>query len=96
VTRPLAAATFVLLGGVATTQAFDLKDFIACKAAAIRMCDGSHVMTVAALLRCGATLASRRHEVGNGCLEVLKRYGQLEGDARRIHSAVGLPSDQVR
>jgi hypothetical protein len=34
-------------------------------------------MDVAALYKCGATLASREHEVGQRCLDVLKRYGQL-------------------
>ena len=35
-------------------------------------------MTVDALWRCGATLATHRHEVGQGCLAVLRKHGQID------------------
>jgi hypothetical protein len=45
--------------------------------AAARFCDRSAGMTYGNLLRCGATLAAHSFRVGNGCREVLKRYGQI-------------------
>ena len=76
--KTLTAATFLLLTGAATAGALDLKDLTPCRTAAARLCDRSQGMTVAALWRCGATLASHRHEVGRGCLEVLRRHGQID------------------
>ncbi len=75
--KTLAAATFLLSAGIASAPALDLKELMPCRTAASRLCDRSEGMTIAALWRCGATLASRRHEIGRGCLEVLRRYGQL-------------------
>jgi hypothetical protein len=74
----LAATTVLFFTGVTTAGALDLKDLSPCRTAAARLCDRSQGMTVAALTRCGATLASHRHEVGRRCLEVLSRYGQLD------------------
>jgi hypothetical protein len=71
------AAAFLLLAAVANANAFDIKDLTPCRAAAARLCDRSEGMTMAALWRCGATLASRPHQVSRECREVLKRYGQL-------------------
>jgi hypothetical protein len=48
-----------------------------CWGAAARFCDRSAGMTYGNLLRCGATLAAHSFRVGNGCREVLKRYGQI-------------------
>jgi hypothetical protein len=75
--RTLTAAAILLSVGATTAPALDLKDLMPCRSAASRLCDRSQGMTMAALWRCGATLASRRQELGHGCLEVLKRYGQL-------------------
>jgi hypothetical protein len=58
-------------------QALDHKELMPCRTAAARLCDKSQGMNVSALWRCGATLASRRIEVGATCVEVLKRFGQL-------------------
>jgi hypothetical protein len=63
--------------GVTTADALDLKTLLPCKSAAARLCDRSQGMTTAALYKCGATLAARRHEVGQRCVKVLQRYGQL-------------------
>ncbi len=76
-TKMAAAAAFLLLAGIATAGALDLRDLTPCRTAAARLCDRSQGVTVAALWRCGTMLASHRHEVGRGCLDVLKRYGQL-------------------
>ena len=80
-TRTIAAAALLLTMGLGSAGADDLKSLMPCKSAAARLCDTSQGLTAAALWRCGATLASRRHEVGHGCLAVLKKYGQLGGDA---------------
>jgi hypothetical protein len=64
-----------LTGSIA--QALDLNDLAPCKPAAARYCDRSDGMTWSALARCGATLAAHSFHVGNGCREVLRRYGQL-------------------
>ena len=71
------AAAVLLATGVATAGAVDLKDLMPCRSAAARLCDRSQGMDTAALYRCGATLASRHHELGRRCIEVLRRYGQL-------------------
>jgi hypothetical protein len=82
VTRASVGAALLLAALVGTADASDLKtllqDVMPCRSAAARLCDRSQGMDSAALWRCGATLASHRHEVGPRCVEVLKRYGQLE------------------
>jgi hypothetical protein len=75
--RISAAATLLFLTGVANADAVDLKELMPCKSAAARLCDRSDGMNLAALWKCGATLASRHREVGQRCVEVLIRYGQL-------------------
>jgi hypothetical protein len=77
VIRTSAVATFLLVAGVDTAPAVDLKDLMPCRSAALRMCDRSQGMNEAALRKCGATLASRHHEVSRRCVVVLIRYGQL-------------------
>jgi hypothetical protein len=68
----------LLLGlSVTTANAIDMKDLAPCRPAAARLCDRSGGMTMTNLLRCGATLAANSARVGNGCRQVLKRYGQL-------------------
>jgi hypothetical protein len=69
--------TFLLALTLTGANAFDLNELAPCKPAAMRFCDRAAGMTTANLLRCGATLASVSHQVGNGCREVLRRYGQL-------------------
>jgi hypothetical protein len=76
--KTFAASTFLLMLGTAATGAMDLKDLIPCRSAAVRLCDKTQGMTADALLRCGATLATHQHEVGRGCLAVLRRYGQID------------------
>ena len=76
--KAFAAGTFLLMMGNATAGALDLKDLMPCRSAAARLCDKTQGMTVEALLRCGATLSTHRHEVGRGCLAVLLRYGQID------------------
>ena len=76
-TRTIATAALLLATGVGSAGAVELKNLMPCKSAAARLCDTSQGLTVAALWSCGATLASRRQEVGHGCLAVLKKYGQL-------------------
>ena len=76
--KTFAAGTVFLMLGTASIGAMDLKDLIPCRSAAIRLCDKSQGMTADALLKCGATLATHRHEVGRGCLAVLLRYGQID------------------
>jgi hypothetical protein len=71
------AGMLLFVTGAATAGALDLKDLMPCRTAAVRLCDRSQGMDVAALHKCGATLASRHHEIGRRCLDVLKRYGQL-------------------
>ena len=75
--RISAAATLALVAATAPADAIDLKDLTPCRAAAVRLCDRSQGTDDAALWKCGATLASRRQEVGPRCVEVLIRYGQL-------------------
>jgi hypothetical protein len=64
-----------LTGSIA--QALDMNDLAPCRPAAARYCDRSGGMTWDNLARCGATLAAHSFHVGNGCREVLRRYGQL-------------------
>jgi hypothetical protein len=64
-----------LTGSIA--QALDMNDLAPCRPAAARYCDRSGGMTWDNLVRCGATLAAHSFHVGNGCREVLRRYGQL-------------------
>jgi hypothetical protein len=77
VIRTSAVATFLLVAGIDAAAAVDLKDLMPCRSAALRMCDRSQGMNEAALRKCGATLASRHHEVSRRCMDVLSRYGQL-------------------
>ena len=72
-----ATAMFLFVAGATTAGAVDLKDLMPCRTATARLCDRSQGMDAAALYKCGATLASRHHEVGRLCLDVLKRYGHL-------------------
>ena len=66
---------FALTGSGA--QAFSLHDLFPCKPAAVRYCDRSGGMTLTNLRLCGATLAAHSFDVGDGCREVLRRYGQM-------------------
>jgi len=68
-----------LLGAITTAAgAVDVKDLAPCKPAAARFCDRSDISSsMTNLLRCGATLASVSSRVGEGCRQVLRRYGQL-------------------
>jgi hypothetical protein len=75
--KTFVAGTFLLVAS-APVSALDLKELIPCRSAAARLCDKTQGMTADALLRCGATLATHRHEVGRGCLVVLRRYGQID------------------
>jgi hypothetical protein len=54
-----------------------LRQLVPCKSAALRLCDRSEGLSIAALWKCGAKLASRQQEISQRCVEVLKRYGQL-------------------
>jgi hypothetical protein len=69
----------LLLAGCATAAAaFDTKELGPCKPAAARYCDRTDgEVSMANLLRCGATLASMSQRVGEPCRVVLRRYGQL-------------------
>jgi hypothetical protein len=58
-------------------NAFDLNELRPCKPAAAKYCDRAGGMTASNLLQCGATLAAVSQQVGNGCRQVLRRYGQL-------------------
>jgi hypothetical protein len=69
--------TFLLVLTLTGANAFDLSELAPCKPAAMRFCDRDGGITTANLFRCGATLAAVSHQVGNGCREVLRRYGQL-------------------
>jgi hypothetical protein len=62
---------------VSIAQAIDIQDLAPCKPAAARFCERSGEMNWSNLLRCGATLAANSFRIGNSCLEVLRRYGQL-------------------
>jgi len=68
----------LLLGlSITTANAIDMKDLAPCRPAAARLCDRTGGMTMANLIRCGATLAANHWQVGNSCRQVLRRYGQL-------------------
>jgi hypothetical protein len=79
--KQLAVAILLCFASATTADAVDLKKFlkqlVPCKSAALRLCDRSQGMTTSALWKCGATLAARQQEVGQRCVEVLRRYGQL-------------------
>jgi hypothetical protein len=81
VKRALVVAALSLLTETSAAEPLDLRalpaDMMACKPVALRLCDRSQGYTAAALRKCGATLAARVQEVGQGCTDVLKRYGQL-------------------
>ena len=69
---------FAFLGvSIANATALDLSDLAPSRPSAARLCDRSGGMTMAILLRCGATLAANSGLVGNSCRAVLRRYGQL-------------------
>jgi hypothetical protein len=73
-----AVVAFAFLALSATVAAaIDLQDLAPCRPAAARFCDRSGGMTWTNLVRCGATLAAHSFRVGNGCRDVLRRYGQL-------------------
>ena len=69
----------VLFLGLSTTiaGAIDMQDLAPCRPAAAKFCDRSAGLNWSNLLRCGATLAAHSFRLGNGCRDVLKRYGQL-------------------
>ena len=69
----------LLLGAITTAaSALDVKELAPCKPAAQRYCDHSDTSaSITNLLKCGATLASISHRVGESCRAVLRRYGQL-------------------
>jgi hypothetical protein len=72
------AAAAIFLSLIATgAGALDMAELAPCKPAATRLCDRGAGINYGNLLRCGATLAAHRFQVGNRCREVLKRYGQL-------------------
>jgi hypothetical protein len=80
IARTLTAAALACLAGTAMADGLDRKmliELLPCKSAALRLCDRSHGLDAAALWRCGVTLAERHNEVGQRCVNVLKRYGQL-------------------
>jgi hypothetical protein len=71
-------AIFLFLGLSTTIAgALDIQDLAPCRPAAAKFCDRSGGMSWSNLLRCSATLAAHSFRVGNGCRDVLKRYGQL-------------------
>jgi hypothetical protein len=75
-TKPLLGLLFLGVS-ITTANAIDMKDLAPCRPAAARLCDRTGGMTMANLVRCGATLAANQWRVGNSCREVLRRYGQL-------------------
>jgi hypothetical protein len=68
---------FISLHVVTGAGAFDMADMTPCKPAAARLCDRSAGMNWSNLVRCGATPAANRFQVGPRCRVVLKRYGAL-------------------
>jgi hypothetical protein len=71
-------AVLLLAFAATATAALDARDLAPCKPAAARYCDHSDTSaSITNLMRCGATLASLSHRVGEPCREVLRRYGQL-------------------
>lgn len=79
ITTALAAAVLTSAVCTATAEEVDRKilQLLPCKAAALRLCDRSQGIDAAALLRCGFVLAGRQNEIGQRCINVLRRYGQL-------------------
>lgn len=78
--KAFTAAAVACLAGTAMAEELDRKtmiELLPCKSAALRLCDRSQGINVAAIWKCGATLAERQHEVSQRCVSVLKRYGQL-------------------
>jgi hypothetical protein len=75
--KSLCAVLF--LGAFVTAAgAFDTRELAPCKPAAAKYCDrGNGEVTMANLMRCGATLAGVSQQVGERCRQVLRRYGQL-------------------
>ena len=74
------AAALICAANAAMAEEFDRKkmlEMLPCKSAALRLCDRSQGINAAALWRCGAMLAERQHEIGQRCVAVLRRYGQL-------------------
>lgn len=76
-TKALAVAGCLVAAGASGAPALELKDLLACKPAAIRLCDRSEVLSASALHRCATILALRHLEVGRACADVLRRYGAL-------------------
>jgi hypothetical protein len=77
ITGALMAVSLLCLASAARAEDFDRKTILTllpCKSAALRLCDRSQGINSAALWKCGATLAERHNEVGQRCLDVLKRY----------------------
>jgi len=69
---------FAFLGlSITAAGAIDIKDLAPCRPAAAKLCDRTGGLTMANLMRCGATLAANSWRVGNSCRVVLRRYGQL-------------------
>jgi hypothetical protein len=81
VTAAVVAAMLLWPIGAASAETQDmkklLKELVPCKSAAMRLCDRSQGINAASLWRCGVTLAARQQDVGQRCVDVLKRYGQL-------------------
>ena len=81
--RALIAATLLCATDGAIAGSFDLKklqEFSPCKSAAIRLCDRSQGISIAALWKCGNTLAARQQEISERRAAVLKRYGLASVD----------------
>jgi hypothetical protein len=76
-TAIILAGVFFLGWSSTDAFAFDASDLAPCRPAAVRFCSRSEGMTWINLLRCGATLAANRIQIGDACRDVLKRYGQL-------------------
>ena len=74
--KSLFAAAFLGLS-ITAAGAIDMKDLAPCRPAAAKLCDRTGGLTMANLMRCGATLAANSWRVGNSCRVVLRRYGQL-------------------
>jgi len=77
--RSFTVVALIWIASGETATAFDLKktikDLMPCKYAAIRLCERSQ-LSIAALWKCGATLAAApQEEIGTKCVAVLKRYG---------------------
>ena len=81
ITRAFVAALLMAcFAGTATAEGLDRKtmlQLLPCKSAALRLCDRSQGISVAALWRCAATLVEHQHEVGRRCVTALKSYGRL-------------------